>query len=186
MAAMGFFGRRRDLLDVEPGTAAAGLLAGSVAAIVAVAVSIPLESPSDAYFNSASVSIASLGAGLGAGLLWRILSVCGRSRLLYFNVVMGILSVILIAATLGMDTYLERSTSFILPLAALSLVTIWLLTIVLMQIGRALPWRLAFATAAIALALGIALAGQGDQESGRLELPPRNSVIVQGMGVSTV
>ncbi len=186
MAAMGFFGRRRDLLDVEPGTAAAGLLAGSVAAIVAVAVSIPLESPSDAYFNSASVSIASLGAGLGAGLLWRILSVCGRSRLLYFNVVMGILSVILIAATLGMDTYLERSTSFILPLAALALVTIWLLTIVLMQIGRALPWRLAFATAAIALALGIALAGQGDQESGRLELPPRNSVIVQGMRVSTV
>ena len=184
MGAMGFFGKRRDVLDDEPGTAAAGLLAGSVAAIAAVAVSIPLESPSDAYFNSASVSIASLGAGLGAGLLWRILSVSGRNRLMYFNVVMGILSVIVIAAALAMDTYLERSTSFILPLAALSLGTIWVLTLVLMRMGRALPWRLAFATAAIALALGVALAGQGDQEDGRLELPPRNSMIVQGMGVS--
>ena len=185
MRAMEFFGIRRDALAYEPGTASAGLLAGSVAAIAAVAISIPLESPSDAYFNSASVSIVSLGVGLGVGLMWRILSVCGRSRLLYFNVVMGILSVIVTAATLAMDAYLERSTSFILPLAALALGMIWLLTLVLMRTGRALPWRLAFATAAIALALGIALAGQGDQEDGRLELPPRNSVIVQGMGVST-
>ncbi len=186
MRAMGIFGRRRDILDDEPGTVAGGLLAGSVAAIAAVAISIPLESPSDAYFNSASVSIVSLGAGLGVGLLWRILSVCGRSRLLYFNVIMGILSIFVVAATLAMDTYLERSTSFILPLAALSLGMIWLLTLVLMRTGRAFPWRLAFVTAAIALALGLALAGQGDQEDGRLELPPRNSVTVQVVGVGTV
>ena len=82
-----------------------------------------------------------------------------------------------------METYLERSATFILPLAALSLAVTWSLTLVLLRMGRALPWRVAFVTAAIALALGFALAGQGDQKDGRLELPPRNSMIVQGMGV---
>lgn len=183
---MGFFGRRRDVLDDEPGTAAAGLLAGSVAAIIVVAVSIPLESPSDAYFNSASVSVGSLGLGLGAGLLWRIMSACGRNRLLYFNIVMSVLSIMMVAATLALETYLERSASFILPLAALAVGVTWLLTAVLARMGRAMPWRVALATAAIALALGFALAGQGDQEDGRLELPPRNSMIVREMGVGAL
>ena len=174
------------MLDEEPGTAAAGLLAGSVAAIAAVAVSLPLESPIGAYFNSASVALGSLGLGLGTGLLWRVLSVCGQNRLLFFNVVMAALFIVVIAATLALDTYLERAVSFILPLAALSLGVTWSLTLVLVRMGRALPWRVAFATAAIALALGVALAGQGDQEDGRLELPPRNSMIVQGMGVGTL
>ncbi len=186
MGGMGFFGRRRDALEDEPGTAAAGLLAGSVAAIVGVAVSIPLESPSDAYFNSASVSLGSLGLGLGVGLLWRVLSSCGRNRLLYFNVVMSMLSIMAVAGTLGLETYLERSVSFILPLASLAVGVTWLLTLILARMGRALPWRLALATAAIALALGLALAGQGDQEDGRLELPPRSSMIVQEMGVDAL
>ena len=183
---MGPFGRRRDVLADEPGTAAAGLLAGSVAAIAAVAFSIPLVSPSDAYFNSASVALASIGFGFAAGLLWMALSTCGHSRLVFFNVVLGGLSIIIVAAALALETYLERSVSFILPLAVLAVGVTWLLTLILMRMGRALPWRLAFATAAIALALGFALAGQGDQEDGRLELPPRNSVIVQVTGVGTV
>ena len=186
MGAMARFSRRRDDFRGEPGTAAAGLLAGSAAAIVVVAVSIPLESPSDAYFNSASVSMASLGLGLGVGLLWRILSVCGQSRLLFFNVVMASLAVAVVAGTLALETYLERSVSFILPLAGLALAFTWTLTLALVRMGRALPWRVAFATAAIALALGFALAGQGDQEDGRLELPPRNSIIVQEMGVGAL
>ena len=174
------------MLDEEPGTAAAGLLAGSVAAIAAVAVSLPLESPNDAYFNSASVALASLVLGLGVGLLWRILSVCGKQRFLYFNVVMAALFVFVCGATLALDTYLERAVSFIIPLASLSLAATWSLTVVLLRMGRALPWRVAFATAAIALVLGFALAGQGDQEDGRLELPPRNSTLIQGMGVGAL
>lgn len=180
---MGFFGRRRDELSDEPGTAAAGLLAGSVAAIVAVAVSLPLESPSDAYFNTASVAMASIGLGLCAGLLWLALSGCGRSRMLFFNVAMASIAIIIFAATITLETYLDRSVTFILPLAGLAVGATWLLTVILVRMGRALPWRLAFITAAIALALGFALAGQGDQEDGRLELPPRNSVIIKGLGV---
>ena len=180
---MTLFRKRRGVLGEEPGSAAAGLLAGSVAAIAAVALSIPLESPSDAYFNSASVAVASLCLGLGSGLLWRLLSVSGKKRALFFNVVMAAIFVVVAAAALAMETYLERSATFILPLAALSLAVTWSLTLVLLRMGRALPWRVAFVTAAIALALGFALAGQGDQKDGRLELPPRNSMIVQGMGV---
>ncbi len=183
---MTLFNRRSDVLGEEPGTAAVGLLAGSVAAIAAVALSIPLESPSDAYFNSASVAVASLGLGLGAGLLWRLLSVSGKNRVLFFNVVMAALFVVVVAAALAMDTYLDRSVSFIVPVASLSLAVTWSLAVVLVRMGRALPWRVAFLTAAIALALGFALAGQGDQEDGRLELPPRNSMIVQGMGAGAL
>ena len=182
---MGFLGRRRDVLDDEPGTAAAGLLAGSVAAIAAVAVSIPLVSPSDAYFNSASISLASLALGMIVGLLWRVLPVGGGNRLLYFNVIMGILLVFVVAATLALETYLERSVSFVLPLTALVLGVTWVLTLAIVRTGRALPWRVAIVTTAIALSLGFALAGMGDQEDGRLELPPRNSMLVQGMGVGT-
>ena len=186
MGAMTPFNRRSDVLGEEPGTAAAGLLAGSVAAIAAVALSIPLESPSDAYFNSVSVAVASLGLGLGAGVLWRLLVLGGENRLLFFNVVMAALFVVVVAAALAMDTYLDRSVSFIVPVASLSLGVTWLLTVVLVRMGRALPWRVAFLTAAIALALGFALAGQGDQRDGRLELPPRNSMIVQGMGAGVL
>ena len=170
----------------QPGTAAAGLLAGSVAAIAAVAVSIPLESPSDAYFNSASISVALLGLGVGVGLLWWALSWSRENRLLYFNVVMTILCVGVLGGTLALDTYLERSNSFILPLAAIGLGTTWILTLVLVRMGRSLPWRLAFLTAAIALALGFALAGQGDQEDGKLELPARSSTIVMEFGVGAL
>ena len=186
MGAMAFFGRRRDDLGEEPGMAAAGLLAGSVAAIAAVAVSIPLESPSDAYFNSASVAMASVGLGLIVGFLWRILPVGGGNRLLYFNIIMGIFLVFIVAAALGMETYLERSVSFVLPLSGLVLGVTWVLTLAIVRTGRALPWRVALVTAAIALALGFGLAGLGDQEDGRLELPPRNSMVVQGIGVGVL
>ena len=105
MGAMTPFNRRSDVLGEEPGTAAAGLLAGSVAAIAAVALSIPLESPSDAYFNSVSVAVASLGLGLGAGVLWRLLVVGGENRLLFFNVVMAALFVVVACGSAG-DGYL--------------------------------------------------------------------------------
>lgn len=166
--------------------AAAGLLAGSVAAIAAVAISIPLESPSDAYFNSASVAMASVGLGLIAGLLWKILPSRGGHRLQYFNIIMGILLVFVVAAALGMETYLERSVSFVLPLAGLVLGVTWVLTLAIVRTGRALPWRVALVTAAIALALGFGLVGLGDQEDGRLDLPPRSAMVIQGMGVGTI
>ena len=169
-----------------PDTAAMGLLAGSVAAIAAVALSIPLESPSDAYFNSASVAAASLTLGLGAGLLWRLLALVGRQRLLFFNVIMAALLVVATAFSLAMETYLERAVTFILPLAVLSLGGVWALMLVLARTGRALPWRLALLTVAIALTLGFALVGLGDQEDGRLELPARDAVIIQETGVDVV
>ena len=165
--------------DTVPKTSspiAVGLFAGSIAAMVGIILNLPLQSPSDAFLNSASVSVASLAAGLGAGVLWRGLGRYPRHRVTIFIVGLALVfALVTILAVVG-ETYIERSITYIIPLSATVLGVTCALTIALMRFRSTLPWWLATLTAAIALGVGLALAGQGDQEDGRLELPPRASV----------
>ena len=153
----------------------AGLTAGSVAAIAAVLVNLPLEAPTDTFFNSGSVMFGALAVGAGDGVLWRALEGRGTRQWVVFPAVHWLVfAVVAVAAVVG-ETQLERSISYVLPLAG----TVFGLTGFLTpHLARSGSWLPRWATALLlllAVGLGIALAGQGDQESGRLELPPRTS-----------
>ena len=152
----------------------AGMLSGGVAAIAASLLSLPLESPHDGLFNSASVAILALVAGIMAGFAWRLIPADSHRTGRFFLAIILALSVV-VAATVLAQTQLERSVSFGLPIAALAAVVIGGGVPLLADKGRALPWWLALAAVVVALAVGVALAGQGDQESGELELPPRTA-----------
>ena len=148
------------------------LIAASIAAIAAVSLSLPLRSPHDTLINSATVAIATLIAGAFAGLVWDRLSE-SANRLRNFVIAMAVALVVVAVALVALETQLERSFSFGLPLAAVAFVGTAVLTVGLDRVAalRRL-WAPAVAVVA-ALAVGAALAGQGDAESGRLELPAR-------------
>ena len=153
-----------------------GLTGGAVAAVVAALVSLPLHSPNDALFNTLAVAIASLVVGLAAGVLWSLLS-GGHSPRLWFGLLWLIAIAVVIGIAFGMNTQLDRSVSFGVPLAAIIFGLVGA-SMYLQACLRLLDsWRVAVVGVVVALALGGALVTQGDQESGRLELPPRANII---------
>tara|TARA_B100000315_G_scaffold132120_1_gene121568 strand:- start:110 stop:640 length:531 start_codon:yes stop_codon:yes gene_type:complete len=149
----------------------AGLTAGSIAAVVAVLVSLPLRSPDDILLNSATVTISSLLAGVIAGVVWRLVgNTPNRPR--RFGLIWTAIFAVVALITLGGETQLERFITFVLPLAAIVFALTGLLIIVVEGIPlRRRRWS-AVAAVLLALALGTGLAGQGDEKSGDLQLPP--------------
>ena len=151
----------------------AGIIAGSISAIVAALVSLPLDSPDDALLNSATVVIGALLVGIVAGILWRALA-NNRRRTLVFVLLWATGFALAVIFAVAGETQLKRFMSFVLPLAAIIFSVTGVLTIAL---ARTPPSRLRWLpipAIVLALALGIALAGRGDEESGKLELPPRS------------
>ena len=148
------------------------LIAASIAAIAAVLLSLPLRSPHDTLINSATVAIVTLLVGAGVGLVWDRLAE-SANRLRNFAIVMAVALAGVAVALVALETQLERSLSFGLPLAAIAFAGTAALTIGLDRVAalRRL-WAPAVAVVA-ALVVGGALSGQGDAESGRLELPAR-------------
>ena len=147
-----------------------------MAAVVAVLVSLPLHSPNDALFSTLAVAVASLVVGLAAGVLWSLLS-GGHSPRLRFGLLWLIAIGVVIGIAFGMNTQLDRSVSFGVPLAAIIFGLVGA-SVYLQACLRLLDsWRVAIIGVVVALALGGALVTQGDQESGRLELPPRANII---------
>lgn len=152
----------------------AGMLSGSVAAVAAALLSLPLESPHDGLVNTAMIVVVTLIAGAVAGIAWKRLPE-DQPRTLRFLAFMLLGLALVAGATALAQTQVERAVSFGLPVAALAAVVIGGGVPLLADKGRALPWWLAMAAVVVALAVGIALAGQADQESGELELPPRTA-----------
>ena len=150
----------------------AGLTAGSIGAVAGVLVNLPLESPSDAFFNSAPVMAGALLAGLGSGLLWHGLRGSARRPVLFAASLAAVFVLVCAAAAAG-ESQLARSVSYIVPLAAIVLGLTGVLTVLFLRARWTASWRLTLLTAIVAVGLGIGLAGHGDQETGRLELPPR-------------
>ena len=153
----------------------AGLGAGAVAALVAVLVSLPLESPDDIRFNSATVGLATLAIGAVNGLLWHWsmagLPVNGR----YIVTSLGLL-IVGLAVAVGLQTQFDRAISFTVPLAIVAVsITVIATPFAAVNQGSG-HWiarpRTYAGLAIIAVALSLVLAGQGDQESGTLTLPP--------------
>lgn len=148
-----------------------GLGAGALAAVAAALVSLPLRSPDDAFFNTVSVTLGALLVGLLAGLAWQALH---RRPLTVFAgwLVAGFALVALAALAFeaAPGAPLDGVASFVLPLAALVFAAVGVLTPLLARPVFRPVWSAPLATVA-ALVLGVALAGRGDAQSGRLALP---------------
>ena len=156
----------------------AGLTAGSVAAAMAVLVSLPLRSPSDTLLNSASVALACLLSGLAAGALWLAVRQSSRPTA-YFLAAWSVLFLpAAIAVVLIGRSQLDHFVAFAVPLAAIAYVAIGALTVFIDSYIPRLRWWQAGAAVVVALAIGIGLVNQTDQESGQLELPPPGSRVV--------
>ena len=163
-------------MDDSPSAAAApvrgALIAGAFSAVVAALVSLPLHSPHDALLNSASVTWGVLLLALASGVAWRRLS-RAPNAVRRFAIVMAIGFVVWVAVAFAIGTMLTRMVSFSVPLAAIAFGGIAVLTPLLSRTPLAVRWPVVVVALVIAAAVGVGLAGQGDQESGRLELPPR-------------
>ena len=146
-------------------------MCGSGAAVVASLVQLPLHSPTDVVFNSLTVTVGSLAAGALAGALWGPARRSRRGRLV-FLAGWGLLLGAVLGAAAAADPYLDRTLSFVGPLAAIVMLTTGAGTPTLTGSGRVGTLLVAVAVA-VAMGVGAGLATQGDSESGRLELPPR-------------
>lgn len=157
-----------------------GLVAGSVAAVLAVFLSLPLRSPSDTLLNSISVALAALLAGVLAEVIWRVTR---RSQAWEVRFLVA-WSVIFIPVAAGITLYgrsqLDHFVAFAAPLALTVYVVTGLLTIGLPRYFPNMRWWCPVVAMVIAVALGLALVNQVDQESGRLELPPPGSSLPPG------
>ena len=154
----------------------AGLFSGAIAAIVASLVQLPLYAPSDTLFNSATVTAGALVAGLASGVLWKVT----RRRVNHvplYGVGWGLLFAAAVVFSVGGETQLNRSISFIVPLAAIVLGLTGVGTPLLASSTLTRRWVVPVAAMVVAIIVGIGLVGQGDAESGRLELPPRNAYV---------
>ena len=156
----------------SPSPVRGALLAGALAAVVAALVSLPLRSPHDALLNSASVTWGVLLLALVSGLVYRRLS-RGPDALRRFALVMAVGFLVWVAVAFAIGTMLTRMVSFSVPLAAIAFGGIGVLTPLLSRTPHAARWPVVIVALVIAAAVGVGFAGQGDQESGRLELPPR-------------
>ena len=155
----------------------AGITAGALAAIVAVLVSLPLKSPDDSLLNSASVAVASLIVGLISGLMWKML-VNTEGRPKKFGILWGVSSVTVGSMLLSaFAVQLDNLIPFALPLVFIVCTITGVLTPLFGRDPSPLRWWIAPATVVVVLALAIPLANVGDEESGRLELPPKSGLV---------
>ena len=120
-----------------------------------------------------TVAIAVLAAGLAADVSWSVFSDRERGWLLYAASLIGAFLVVTVVAVVAENQVLERFFSFSVPLAAIGLGTIGILTPMLERTQVPGLWWSTPVAVVVAFGLGIALAGQGDEESGELSLPPR-------------
>ena len=151
----------------------AALLAGAIASVAAALVSLPLRSPHDGLLNAGSVTTGTLVLAFTAGHLRRALGRRANAGLL-FAAAMGAGFLAWVGVAFAAETQLTRVVSFTVPLAAIAFGGIALLT-PLAAPAASRRW-VALGAVVVAVAVGAALAGVGDAESGRLELPPRAAV----------
>ena len=146
----------------------AALIAAGIGALVASALSLPLHSPDDVMFNTATITTGAVVAGALAGAAWSRLG-AGRGRVRRFVALVGAAFAIVALGAVAGESQFERTVAWVVPLSGVVLGAIAVLTPLL---DRMQPRPLlAGAVLLPAVLAGAALAGQGDAESGRLELP---------------
>ena len=159
---------------MDTATVRAGLASGALAAIAAALVQLPLHSPADVLFNAGTVTVGALATGGLAGIVvGRVRRRTGGVRLFYGAWAGAFVALVLVAAVA--ESQLDRTVAYVVPLGAIVLGTTGALTPRLAGSRVVGSWRLVLAVVAVAMAVGVGLAGEGDQASGKLELPPREA-----------
>ncbi len=148
----------------------AGLGVGSVAAIIAVLASLPLKSPDDIIFNSASVGFAAIGFGALTGLAWHWTKSDLPVTRPYLASSFGLI-VAALAVAVAAQTEFDDAVLFTVPLALISSVIPVVGTPIAAKSEKFKNWNYLIVFVG-AVVLSFALAGQGDQESCSLSLPP--------------
>lgn len=143
---------------------------GALGALIASLVSLPLDSPDDLVFNTFTVTLGSLAAGLALGGVWWVLP-DGRRRVALFAGACAASVALAAIAALAMEALFEGSLAFVLPLAAIVFASIAVVAPVASAAGGRVAAFGGPALVVAAVAAGVGLMGQGDEESGRLELP---------------
>ena len=159
---------------METGTVRAGLVSGALAAVASALVQLPLHSPADVLFNAGTVTLGALATGGLAGILLDRLQQRPGGLRLFYGAWAGAFAALVLVAVAG-ESQLDRTVAYVVPLGAIVLGTTGALTPWLAGSGVVRRWRLVLAVVAVAMAVGVGLAGQGDQASGTLELPPREA-----------
>ncbi len=146
----------------------AGVLSGAAGALVASLVSLPLRSPDDLIANTASVTLLALLAGILGGVYWqRVFDGTGGRRKLYVAAAMAFVAAVAVLGILEVVA-LDRFLSFGVPLAAIIVGAVALLTPIITEMS--LPMWTPLAGVVVAILVGGLLAGVGDAESGDLSL----------------
>ena len=149
------------------------LVAGFAGVIALVLVSLPLRSPHDSLMNAGTAAAGGIVTTSLLAVPWDVLrSRSDRPRL--FAGVCAVALVRSIAAAFLAQVFaeLERTVSFVSPLAAILFVT---MAVVAPLVKPSWGWSawLAGVLLVVAAVLGVVFAGDGDQRSGTLSLPPR-------------
>jgi polyisoprenoid-binding protein YceI len=146
-----------------------GIIPAAIAAIVAALVSLPLKSPDDAILNSGTVTIGALMAGLAIGGAWVAF---GARPAVYAGIVAAAFAAALAIAGV-FEAQLSGSFKYMVPLEVIVFAIVGVLTPFTARLLAEPRLQLGGSAAGLvaALALGLALAGQGDSESGHLSFP---------------
>jgi polyisoprenoid-binding protein YceI len=146
-----------------------GLISGGVAAVVAALVSLPLESPDDAVLNSGTVAIGALITGLAIGAAWAAFR--DQPAVYGAALIAAAVAVFIIAALFAAK--LDGSYAYVVPLGLIVVGICAVLTPVAERLLPEGPIELGASGAGLvaALVVGLALAGQGDNEAEDLEFP---------------
>jgi hypothetical protein len=149
-----------------------GLAAGLAAGVVAILVSLPLRSPHDAALNSATVGIASLASSIVLSVLWVRLKSVGRRTLTFAAIcAAAIVTSLVVAAIAESALDLERTVGYVVPLASLEFGIAAVTVPAFSRYSKTLKWLTVPLIVAV-VGLGLGLSSVGDEETGRLELPP--------------
>ncbi|MBN4064238.1 hypothetical protein JYU04_00720 [Dehalococcoides mccartyi] len=146
-----------------------GLGVGSLGAIVAILVSLPLESPDDIIFNAVSVGFAAIVIGGLSGVIWHWSKSDHAVRRQYIVGSIG-LFVAAMAVAIGAQTQFDDAVVFTIPIALIATLVPIFGTPIAAKSNKFRIWNY-WVLVLIAVVASIALAGQGDQESGSLSLP---------------
>lgn len=146
----------------------AGAVAGAIAALVGSVLTLILRSPDEIIANSLTVTIVAIVLGALSGWLWRSIRVSSRPVRTFAWTMVGGFVVAMMAISLGHLFILDNLVDFGLPIAALIFLTLGFFIPILAKVTA--PSWIGYVVVGAALAIGVALFGQGNVASGDLSL----------------
>jgi hypothetical protein len=157
---------------------APSLSAGLVGASAVILLSLPLRSPHDALMNAGSIGVACIAVTILLAVASAKLERFENSDA-WFGVICVSAFVFSGVSAMAVQTIaeLERTLTFVLPLAAVQFGSIAVLAPVFRRVGVTSIYY-SISLLVVTVGLGVAFASHGDQPSGQLSLPERTTASI--------